>query len=423
MATAAKLMTVKELTLKNGAKLLFKHFPHAPRVSFSFFIPGGNLLDSTPGESDMIDRLLTQGTESRTQEQIAVEMDNLSLDLDVETKRDYSVVSGTILEEDMEASMVIVSDLFYKSTLADLEREKAKQAGEIQMELDSPKAKASDNLISTVFQGTRYGYVSSVILENLEKLSDVTAMKSHYRRLYQPNRMTICVTGDIAEDKLVRLLEQYFPAESGYESLEIPASATQPLETASIDKDTLVTFARDDSSQAHIYKSWLSPHVTHPDYVPLVVMNTILGSAGLSSRLFVELRDKQGLAYNVRSSLEAYRHRGMFSIYIGTEPSNKDKCLEGFKIECQKLMDTPVDDKELADAKRNMLGRRTVYLETAYQQNSYIGTNFILGRSLAQIERIPDEINAVTAADIQRVAQEYLTKPSVISMVGPSSIL
>ena len=82
-----------------------------------------------------------------------------------------------------------------------------------------------------------------------------------------------------------------------------------------------------------------------------------------------------------------------------------------------------MSEKELADAKRNILGKRAVFLETASQQANYIGANVVMGRTLADIEQLPDRIAAVTAADIQRVAQQYLTQPSITAVVGPSSIL
>jgi predicted Zn-dependent peptidase len=165
------------------------------------------------------------------------------------------------------------------------------------------------------------------------------------------------------------------------------------------------------------------PGTRHEDYAPMAVLNTILGAAGLSSRLFLELRDKQGLAYTVRSSYETYRYKGLFSLYIGTEPKNKEKCLKGFAEEVDKLVNVRVSAEELEDAKRNMLGRRSVFLETAHQQANYIGANYTLGRTLEEIENVPELIEAVTSADIQRVAEKYLTQPALTSIVGPSNIL
>jgi zinc protease len=391
-------------------------------LAFSMFLPGGNLLDSIPGLSDMVDRLLMKGTKTRSQEQISVEIDGLTLEVDSDTKRDYTAIHATMLEEDLDASFELISDFFHHATFVEFEREKQKVSGEVMMDLDSPKSRASDQFIRGVFQGTPYGTVGSEILEALPRLDSVDALRQYYEGVFNPKNLIISVAGNIRPEKVARTMENFFPANQR-ESASVSPSLESRVRSLSLSQNELVTFARDDSSQAHIYKGWLMPDNRHEDYAPIALLNTILGAAGLSSRLFLELRDKQGLAYNVRSSYEAFKYKGLFSLYIGTEPKNKDKCLKGFIEEVDKLINIPVSEGELADAKRNILGRRSVFLETAHQQANYIGANYTLGRSLDEIALVPEQLQAVTPADIQRVAQKYLAQPSLISIVGPSKIL
>lgn len=418
-----KAASVEEIRLNNGATLLLNSFEGAPRMAMSIFIPGGNLLDPIPGFADVVDRLLMKGTEKRSQEQISIEIDSLTLEVDTDTKRDYSIMYSTLLEEDLETSMELVSDLFFNSTLDEFDREKEKILGEITMEMDSPKSRASDQFVRRLFEGTPYNAVGSVLLENLDRMDSIENARTHYHKVYRPDRLIISVSGDnLNRERIQDLLEGHFP-EDNVSGAAIGTASGTLIKNLKLQEDQYVTFARDDSNQAHIFKGWLAPDVKHPDYPSLVVLNTILGGAGLSSRLFTELRDKQGLAYNVRSSYESYKNRGMFYLYIGTEPSNKEKCLQGFIDECQKLMDTAVSAKELAEAKENIMGRRTIYLETAPQLANYLGANYTLGRSLKEIEQIPSQILAVTSEDVQRVAQAYMSQPSVVSVVGPSSVL
>jgi zinc protease len=420
--TAVRKLATEKSVLKNGSTLLYTPIVTAPRLAFSMFLPGGNLLDTVPGTSDMVDRLLMKGTATRSQEQISVEIDGLTLEVDTDTKRDYTAIHATMLEEDLEASFELISDLFHNATFAELEREKQKVSGEVMMDLDSPKSRASDQFIRTIFQESAYATVGSIILDNLPKMTTPEALKAQYNQAFNPKNLIVSVGGNIAPDKVSRVLENYFPNNQN-DAAQVAPQTEATVRGLSIAKDELVTFARDDSSQAHIFKGWLMPETQHEDYAALALMNTILGAAGLSSRLFLELRDKQGLAYNVRSTYEAYRHKGIFYLYIGTEPKNKDKCLKGFIEEIDKLIHIPVSEAELADAKRNSLGRRSVFLETAHQQANYIGANYTLGRSLEQIASIPAQLDAVTSADIQRVASTYLAKPSVSSIVAPSRAL
>lgn len=409
------------LKLSTGATLLHTPIETAPRLAISMFLPGGNLLDAIPGVSDMVDRLLMKGTTTRNQEQISIELDGLTLEVDTDTKRDYSAIHATLLEEDLDTSFELIADFFYNATFSEFEREKQKVAGEVMMDLDSPKSRASDQFIRKIFENTPYGIVSSVILDALPSLNSVADLKAHYQRVFTPKNLIVSVAGNIQADTMAKALESAFP--KGAESAPIVEESVQAkLRNLSLAQDELITFARDDSSQAHIFKGWLVPEARHEDYAPLALMNTILGAAGLSSRLFLELRDKQGLAYNVRSTYEAYRHKGLFYLYIGTEPKNKDKCLKGFIEEVNKLAEIPVSAEELADAKRNILGRRSVFLETAHQQANYIGANYTQGRTLEEIARVPEQIEAVTPADIQRVVQQYLLQPALVSLVGPSKI-
>lgn len=421
-ASLIKTLSTEEIRLNNGATLLYTPLKTAPRLAISIFLPGGNLLDPVPGVSDFVERLLLKGTATRTQEQISIEIDGLTLEVDTDTKRDYSAIHATLLEEDLDAAFALIADCFYNATFVEFEREKQKLAGEVMMELDSPKSRASDLFIRTLFAETPYGTVSSVLQEHLPELNSIELLKAYYQQAFTPANMIVSVAGAIDVNRLGRLLETYFPRHSAM-APEVATDLKGCLQGLSIDADRVVSFARDDSSQAHIYKGWLVPEAKHPDYAPLALMNTILGAAGLSSRLFLELRDKQGLAYNVRSTYETYRYKGLFYLYIGTEPNNKEQCLNGFIEEVRKLAEIPVDKHELESAKRNMLGRRSVFLETVHQQANYIGANYTQGRSLEEIAHIPELIEAVTAADIQRVTQTYLLRPALISIVGPSRIL
>jgi len=418
----AQPLNTTETTLKNGAILLHTHQKTAPRIAISFFVRGGNLMEPKAGLSDLIDQLLLKGTEKRSQEQISIELDGLTLELDTEARRDYAVLHAKLLEEDLETSFELISDIFYNTTYADMEREKQKLVGEIAMSLDSPKSRASDQFYRKVFENTPYGRVDSVVLESLEHMNSVSELKQYAQAVFAPKNLVVSCVGNIDQKQVIALVEKYF-SKQGSGALKPDAELEKRLKELAFKADEKITFPRDDSSQAHIFRGWLVPHSRHEDYAAISMLNTILGAAGLSSRLFLELRDKQGLAYNVRSNYESFRYRGLFSLYIGTEPKNIEKCLKGFQDEIDKLINIPVSEKELSDAKRNLLGRRSIMLETAGRQAAFIGTSYLQGRSLAEIAAIPSQIQAVTTADVQRIAKTYLTGPSVVSIVAASQYL
>jgi zinc protease len=427
---AAQKTASQIFTLSNGTKLVYTHLSTAPRLALSLFLPTGYSADPVPGTAELLSRLLFKGTKTHSQEEIAIAIDGLTLEVDSAAKRDCLALHATFLEEDLSASLDLLSDVFYNVTFAEFLKEKQKLAGEIMMDLDSPKSCASDLLSRTVWNQTSYSASSSVIAEHLDTI-EAGAIQQLYQQAFKTETLTVVATGATSPEVLIEAFQKAFPAtaqqgssgSSGSSGLFHPYTSVETIQTLSIEASKTVSIAKDDSSQAHIYKAWLMPNATSPDFAAISLLNTILGGAGLTSRLFLELRDKQGLAYNVRSSYEAYRHKGLFSLYIGTEPANKNKCLEGFDIEIDKLCSIRVDETELADAKRNWLGHRAIMLETAPQKTAFLGGSLMLGRTLSEIEAMPETLNKVTADDIQRVARQYLTLPAIIAIAAPSSAL
>lgn len=414
-------------TLSSGMRLVYHPMPGAPRVSMSFYLSGGNCIDSIPGQQDLISRLLTKGTKQRSAEAIAIALDELSLDLDSDTGRDFSVLTATCLRENLPDTLPLIQELLFQSTLAEQPKELERWEGELAMELDSPRARAADLLIKTAYENTPYGVTASVMQQQLSKLKTMQgALPSSYEAAYQTESITLVVSGDCELDTLVNQLEAAFPRHGNARPSTLAErvdKAHAAIQALSLEKDKIIGYPWPDAKQCHIFKTWYTPTVNSEDYPPLMLLNTILGGGGLSSRLFIELRDKQGLAYNVRSSLESYAAKGSFKLYIGTEPKNTEKSLNGFKVEVQKLIDTPVPQQEFDDAKKNLLGRRTVFLETPSQWTGYIGNNLMIGRDLEALATIDELIKAVTIADVQRVAQTYLTQPSLVSIAGPEDVV
>jgi zinc protease len=410
------------IPLLSGPTLLFNHQPGAPRLALNIYIRGGNCMDYFPGEMDIIDRLLLKGTYAKKADAIAIELEDLCLDLNTGTHRDYSVMGTSMQAEDLEANLVFIKELLFYSTLEQLQDEKEKMKGELTANLDTPVSKARDLMNKKLWNGLPYGTSSSIMLTSFEKLWRQDNVFLHYQQAYRPNRMVISVAGDVDREELIHLLDATF-------DIPRPKGTDGELELGRLFREHKLKASKtytapwEEAAQAQILRSWLMPEATTKDYPALAVLDTILGSGGLSSRLFVELRDKQGLAYSVRSSLNLLRHRGIFGLYIGTEPSNVQKCLDGFETEIKKLQDTPVEAHELEDAKRNLVGRRSVYLETVGQLAGYVGTSYLMGHDVTKLNGLNEKIHAVTAEQVQRVAQKYLAKESLTVVVGPSECL
>lgn len=152
-------------------------------------------------------------------------------------------------------------------------------------------------------------------------------------------------------------------------------------------------------------------------------MNNILGASGLSSRLFLELRDKKGLAYTVRSNYETYKQAAHFNVYIGTEPSNIQTALEGFEYEINRLKEKLVTDEELENAKNNIIGKRLFFTETNINQSMIIGKFDVFGLGYDYEAEFVENIKKVTKENIKNVAKNYLDEHYVLTILAPQKNL
>ena len=181
----------------------------------------------------------------------------------------------------------------------------------------------------------------------------------------------------------------------------------------------LVEINKSDAQQAQIIQGWLVPTIESPDYPALSVLNTVLGASGLSSRLFLELRDKKGLAYTVRSAYRSFAKGALFHIYIGTEPKNVEVSLNGFMEEINKIKTIPVSEVELESAKNNIFGKQQFISETNSQQANLSAHYAILGFGFDYQQTLISRIQGVTAQQVMDVANKYLNDTYVIAMIRP----
>ena len=224
----------------------------------------------------------------------------------------------------------------------------------------------------------------------------------------------MAVVGDLERDEILPQIE----ATVG----KLPKCSDVPfqIEKPILDRTKEVVNVRSDLNQAHIVKGWQVPTCGEKDYAALVLLNIMLGACGLSSRLFMELRDKKGLAYVVRSSYETYKLTGNFMIYIATEPKNIEVSLKGFDEEIQKIRTIPVTEKELADAKNNMIGKCAFLEETNIQQACAFAKYGVLGFGFDYTDKMKELVKSVTVDEVLDCAKKYFTDDKyVLSIMKP----
>jgi predicted Zn-dependent peptidase len=174
-----------------------------------------------------------------------------------------------------------------------------------------------------------------------------------------------------------------------------------------------------DIQTAWLINGWLTDGVTNvKDWATLQVIDSILGS-GMSSRLFTQLRDEQGLAYQVGSSFSANTNKGIFALYIATNPENVIQAQEGMLSEIEKIKKEFVTDKELSEAKDKILGNFVLSMETNMDKASVFNSLEETGRGYDFVKKYPNIINSVTVQDIIKASNKYFSKPYVLTVLGP----
>ena len=402
---------MREFKLNNGIKTCIKINKNTPRVAltlnFSIVNP-----EKIAGEYLLMNRLLLKGTEKYSSEELSSILDENAIELYTEMKYDYLRFRFISLNEDFELALNILSDIIQNSTFEEFEKEKEKLKGEIIAELDSAKSKISDLFTKTIYANHFYGHSYSEILKDIDNAT-LESVKKAYQNILNNSDKTLALVGDLDIENSKNLLEQY---------LGIIASAyTVQSNIPRLEESTsaYVEIIKEDAQQAQIIQGWKVSEVGTEDYPRLMLLNVILGASGLSSRLFLELREKKGLAYTVRSSYENHAKSAVFSIYIGTEPSNIQTSIEGFKEEIEKIKKELVSAEELQNAKNNIIGKQQFIVETNSQQANLMAYYSILGKDFNYQTEIIEAIKKVTSEELKDCANKYFTDNYVLAVLKP----
>ncbi len=404
-------MDTKIVKLNNNIEFAYKRNPDTPRVAFYLnFSLNKPLLE--PGVYSLMVRLFMQGTKNRTAQQLSEELDKYAIEFSAELKLDYIKFKFVCLNEDFEHAMDIFEDIIKNTTFEEFEKERTKLEGEIIAELDSPRAKIIDSYYKNIYAGHNYGYTNTVILENLKNITKEGVINA-YKAIVDNSKKVAAFVGDLDFDLVNSVLDAKF-GDLTPSVDELPQLRKPELNNA---KNADVIQA--DLNQAHILKGWLVGSADSEDFPAISLLNIILGASGLSSRLFLELRDKKGLAYVVRSAYDVARLSANFSIYIATEPKNIETSLKGFEEEIEKIKTNLVSDEELENAKNNIFGKWAFISETNSQQANWLAHYGIMGFGFDFHKKAVDKIKAVTPQDIMDCANKYFNDKYVLTVLKP----
>lgn len=402
---------MREVKLKNDINACIKRNEDTPRIALSM-----NFSIAEPekfaGQYLLMNRLLMKGTEKYSSEELSSVLDENAIELLTEMKYDYLRFRFVSLNEDFEFALSILADIIQNSTFEEFEKEKIKLKGEIFAELDSARVKVSDLFSKTIYKNHFYGHTYTVILDEIDKVT-LEDVKSAYQNILNNSKKTLTLVGDIDFDRAESLLNESFGSLPATVDAESNIPSLEPL------KQEYAELIKSDAQQAQIIQGWLVPAIGSEDYPRLMLLNVILGASGLSSRLFLELREKKGLAYTVRTSYENHTKGAVFTIYIGTEPSNIQTSIEGFKIEIEKIKNELISEKELHNAKNNIIGKQQFITETNSQQANLMAYYSISGKPFEYQKQVIEALKKVTPEELKECANKYFTDDYVLAILKP----
>ncbi len=406
---------MEKYTLTNGINVIIKKNNNTPRTAVIMYVKL-NEDEKKTGIYYLLSRLFLKGTKTKSSEEIANILDENAIDLSIDKKADYIKFKLLCLNEDINSGLEITEDIINNSTFDDLEKEVFKIKGEFEADLDSAKIKAQDEFYRTMFKGHPYSVGRKEILESIDSINkdDLFNVFNDVKYKFKKN---ISVVSGLDSKELKPLLEKHFLNLKSIEE-DDKRKKVEPI------KENRVSFVeKEDANQAQIFQGWHFPSVYCEDYPKIILLNTILGSSGLSSRLFLELREKKGLAYTVRSVFEPFTLCGNFFVYIATEPKNIKTSLDGFKTEINKIMKELISDEELENAKNNAVGKRQFYTETNLLEANLSGYYEFLGLGYDFEEKLIKNIQAATKEDIINTADKYFSTPNALCILAPEKYL
>ncbi len=412
--------TIKNSTrseLANGMVLITSKNTSNDIISMSVFLKGGKYLEPMPGTASLLAKTLLYGTKNRSYTELIEELEDSGISISPGVSADYFSIGLKSTKNDFDKAFEILADVMQNPAFENkyIEKNKDNILTGIKKSRDNPFNVAIEEFITCLYKDHPYGHTGAVVEKSIPELSRNDVV-SYWNRVFIPENTVVSVAGDVEHEEIARKLQAAFP-KTGKTALNINKSGEfTPLEKNEIIKTNY------DSSAAWMLMGWPVGNVENDREVAAFrVINSYL-SGGLSSRLHLVFREKQGLSYSVGSSYSPKIDRGHFALYIGTEPKNVELVKKKFREEINRLKTKPFSDKELADVKSKIIGNYALSQETNQSKANLLGRIEVIDKDFGFNYDFPDLINKVTAEDVISTANKYFNNPYVLSVTAPQEL-
>jgi predicted Zn-dependent peptidase len=407
LAPPTGVREIETTTLPNGVKIITEAMAHMRSVSVGIWLGAGSRHETAEqnGVSHFIEHMLFKGTSNRSAEQIARSVDSIGGNLDAFTAKELVCYNAKVLDEHLPFAVDILSDLVMNPLFGeeDIEKEKGVILEEIKMDADNP-----DYLVHEIFSADFWKDhpLGRPILGTRESVKRFNREMIHesYRSIYSPANLLITAAGNLTHERLVELASKRF---AELKPLGPPIPQAPPATHARISLRS-----KKDLEQVHVCIGVPSYPIRHDERFTCYVLNTVLGG-GMSSRLFQNIRERQGLAYAVFSELNPYTDTGCLSVYAGTSLESARRVVESVMKEFTELKENEVPAEELRRAKDHLKGSLMLSLESTSSRMSNLARQEMHFGRFFTLDELAKSIEAVTAEGVQRVAQAFFNPKQV----------
>ena len=401
--------------MDNGLHVLTSSMPHTRSVSMGIFIGAGSRYESDEiaGVSHFLEHILFKGTKSwPTAREVSEAIEGVGGIMNASTDREMTVFWCKVARPHFERSLSVLVDMMLNPLLdpEEIEKEREVVLEELRIINDYPSNRVDLLIDETLWPDQPMGRDVGGSQDSVTGLTRENIL-DYVRQQYTPGNSVVSVAGDISHDEVIDLLAgslgswkqathmQWHPVEDGQTSPRVRVEQRK-------------------TEQAHLVVGLPSLPLGHPDRYALGLMNVILGE-GMSSRLFLELREKQGLAYDVHSSLNLFRDCGSLTVYCGVEPRKSARAISAIMEQLGGLLGD-IPEAELDKARELSKGRMLLRMEDSRSVAMWMGAQQTLLGTVRTVDEVVDEMDAVTTEDIRRVAADLIREEFLnLAVVGP----
>ena len=430
-------MKYNTYTLDNGLRII--HLPSDSKVVYCGYQINAGTRNEEPGEEGLAhfcEHVTFKGTERRKAWHILNCLESVGGDLNAYTNKEGTVYYSAILKEHIARAVDLLTDIVFHSVYpqAEIDKEVEVICDEIESYNDSPAELIYDEFENIIFKGSPLGHNILGTAEQVRSFKTEDALR-FTRKLYRPDNAIFFAYGDIDFKKLVRLLKKSFLSEERrvkseettfgdrrerqFNSPEAQAQFNIQHSTFntqhSFEGQTIVM--QKNTHQAHVMIGTRAYDVNDDRRMPLYLLNNMLGGPGMNAKLNLALREHNGLVYTVESTMVAYGETGVWSIYFGCDEHDVKRCLRLVRKELDKFMQKPLSEAQLKAAKKQIKGQVGVACDNRENFALDFGKSFLHYGWEKNVDRLYEQVDEITAEQIQAVAQELFDKDRLTTLI------